>query len=397
MDRNLRLLPKWKIWGFTLCCISALYSCQWRSTQSTEPMTSVEVDSVDFAVPVRLDYAKCVKVNNYPKYKELILFVPGSQDTLATYILYPRHGQKPQRIRATDIAIAVPVQRIACFSTPQIGTLPLLGASERLVGAGALENINSPEIRKLIDDGKVVEIGRGMSENKELILMARPEVLLQDVSQKDEQDQEYVKAGIAPVLFNSWKEKNLLGRAEWLKVSAMLLGLNQRADSLFTRIEQDYHEAKRIAAQASDTIPILYGLDYKGMWYMPGEYSYPTAMFRDAALKYDYIPGEVNSTPVSFEYVFSRHRRSKIWISVMTGKIYTKADFLALNERYSYFDAAKEGGKIFLDRKRVNEWGGNDYWESGPYRPDLILKDLIKMTRPELLPDYELYYFIQLK
>lgn len=397
MTLNLHLPPKVKAWGLTLCCISALCSCQGLGNRNATSLTQVEADSLDFDFPVRLDYAKCASVNNYPGYKELILWMPGSRDTLASYILYPRHRQKPQNLRARDIAIGVPVQRIACFSTPQIGTLSLLGAPERLVAAGALNNINSPEIRKRIDAGQVVEIGRGMSENKELILMARPEVLMQDMSQQDEQDQEYIRAGIAPVLFNSWKEKDLLGRAEWLKVSAMLLGLNQRADSLFTRIEQDYHEAKRIAAQASDTIPVLYGLDYKGMWYMPGEYSYPTSMFRDAALKYDYIPGEVNSTPVSFEYVFSRHRHRKIWISVMTGKIYTKADFLALNERYSYFDAAKEGGKIFLDRKRVNEWGGNDYWESGPYRPDLILKDLIKMTRPELLPDYELYYFIQLK
>lgn len=365
------------------------------SDQSTS-QTQAELDSVDFAYPVHFAFARTLTVNNYPTYKELIIFDPGKADTLATYILYPRSGDKPTNLKGA-IPIAVPVQRIACLSTPQVGTLPLLGASDRLVGASKLENINSPEIRQRIDEGKVIEIARGMSENKESLLMARPEVVLQDLSRMDEQDMEFIQAGIVPVLFNSWKEQNLLGRAEWLKVSALLLGLNQRADSIFTRIAHDYEEARQIAASTQDTIPILYGLDYKGVWYMPGEYSYPTAMFRDAALKYDYIPGEVNSTPVSFEYVFSRHRHKKIWISVMTGKVYTKQAFTALNERYTYFDAAKEGGKIFLDRKRVNEAGGNDYWESGPYRPDLILKDLIKMTRPELLPDYELYYFIELK
>lgn len=79
----------------------------------------------------------------------------------------------------------------------------------------------------------------------------------------------------------------------------------------------------------------------------------------------------------------------------MLGNIHTMADFLALNERYGHFDAAKEG-RIFIDRKRVNEYGGNDYWESGLYRPDLLLKDLIKITRPELLPDYETSYWIEL-
>lgn len=372
-------------------------SCGHRVGSQDTVQIQSDQDSVDFAYPVHFDFARTLTINNYPTYKELIVFNPGKTDTLATYILYPRSGNKPIGLKPGAIPIAVPVQRIACLSTTQLGTLPLLGASDRLVGASKLENINSPEIRQRITEGKIIEIARGMSENKESILIAQPEVLLQDLSRMDKQDKELMQAGVTPVLFNSWKEQDLLGRAEWLKVSGLLLGLNERADSIFTRITRDYDEARQIASNTQDTIPILYGLDYKGMWYMPGEYSYPTAMFRDAGLKYDYIPGEVNSTPVSFEYVFSRHRHKKIWISVMTGKIYTKKDFTALNERYTYFDAAKEGGKIFLDRKRVNEAGGNDYWESGPYRPDLILKDLIKMTRPELLPDYDLYYFIELK
>ena len=99
---------------------------------------------------------------------------------------------------------------------------------------------------------------------------------------------------------------------------------------------------------------------------------------------------------MSFEYIFSRHKHDKVWISVMVGKGNKLADFLALNERYTAFDAANHKG-IWLDRKRVNEYGGNDYWESGPYNPHLILKDLIKITRPHLLPDYETTYFLHLQ
>lgn len=380
-----------------LSVIGLLYGCQSRVRQAGQQLVQLEADSIDFTHPVRFDYAKWVRVNNQPRHKELVILTPGTIDTLATYILYPRSSGRPKGLKATDIAIAVPVQRIACLSTPQIGALPLLGAVDRLVGASKLEDISNPEVRQHIGEGKVLEIGRGMSENKEAILMARPEVLLQDFSNVDTQDNELIDNGIVPFLFNSWKEQDLLGRAEWLKVSGMLLGLNQRADSVFSRIAEDYQESRQIAANAKDTIPILYGMDYKGTWYLPGEYSYPTAMFRDAGLKYDYVSGESNSTPVSFEYIFAHHRYAKIWVGTMGGRISTKAEFTALNERYTYFDAAKEGGKIFLDCKRMNQSGGNDYWESGPYRPDLILKDLIKMTRPELLPDYELYYFVELK
>ncbi len=376
--------------------ISLLCSCTGRVHISEQDSLAFNFDSLDFSHEVKFDYAKSIVVQNNGSYKEVVILDPNLKDTLATYLLYLRNSAPPKKKKETDIVLPVPVRRLACLSTPQVGTLPLLGASERLVGASALENINSPEIVKRIAQGQVQEIGRGMSKNTERILSIRPEVVMQDVTRLEPQDKELMGVGIIPVLFNSWKEQNLLGRAEWLKFSGLILGLNRRADSVFTQIKIDYLEARKLTQGITDTIPILYGLDYKGLWYIPGEYSYPTAMFRDAAVKYDYIPSERNSTPVSFEYVFDRHRHAKTWISVMTGKIYTKKDFLALNERYRYFDAAKEGGRIFLDRKRVNEHGGNEYWESGPYRPDLVLKDIIKITRPELLPEHELYYFIEL-
>ena len=42
--------------------------------------------------------------------------------------------------------------------------------------------------------------------------------------------------------------------------------------------------------------------------------------------------------------------------------------------------------------------GGNDFWESGSLRPDLILNDLVQMIHPELsAPGDSLYYHIELK
>ena len=36
---------------------------------------------------------------------------------------------------------------------------------------------------------------------------------------------------------------------------------------------------------------------------------------------------------------------------------YYPEDFLSMNERYQHFDAAK-AGNVWIDRKRVNEYGG---------------------------------------
>jgi len=40
----------------------------------------------------------------------------------------------------------------------------------------------------------------------------------------------------------------------------------------------------------------------------------------------------------------------------------------------------------------MNDYGGNDYWETGSLRPDLVLADLIKILHPDLLPEHELVF-----
>jgi iron complex transport system substrate-binding protein len=45
----------------------------------------------------------------------------------------------------------------------------------------------------------------------------------------------------------------------------------------------------------------------------------------------------------------------------------------------------------------VNEFGGNDYLESGVVNPDRLLEDLIAIFHPELLPDHGLFYFRHLE
>ncbi|BAL99694.1 MAG: hypothetical protein KatS3mg049_2263 [Caldilinea sp.] len=51
---------------------------------------------------------------------------------------------------------------------------------------------------------------------------------------------------------------------------------------------------------------------------------------------------------------------------------------------------------MYNNNARLNEYGGNDYWEGGLANPDVVLADLIKIFHPELLPDHELVYYRKL-
>ena len=68
---------------------------------------------------------------------------------------------------------------------------------------------------------------------------------------------------------------------------------------------------------------------------------------------------------------------------------------VAEDNRYADFKAVKNR-QVFNNNARVNEAGGNDYWEGGISNPDLVLSDLIKIFHPELLPDHKFVYYRQL-
>ena len=53
---------------------------------------------------------------------------------------------------------------------------------------------------------------------------------------------------------------------------------------------------------------------------------------------------------------------------------------------------------IFNNNHRININNiGNDYWESGISRPDIVLQDLIRIFHPELSKDNTLYYYTKLE
>ena len=63
---------------------------------------------------------------------------------------------------------------------------------------------------------------------------------------------------------------------------------------------------------------------------------------------------------------------------------------------YGEFEALKNGN-VYTFTANKGETGGVLYYELAPNRPDIVLKDIIKILHPELLPDNELYFFTQVE
>ena len=69
---------------------------------------------------------------------------------------------------------------------------------------------------------------------------------------------------------------------------------------------------------------------------------------------------------------------------------------LASNKLYADFKAFQKN-KIYSPSLKRGKTGGVLYYELATTRPDLVLKDIIKITHPNVLEDHQLYFFEQIK
>ena len=73
-----------------------------------------------------------------------------------------------------------------------------------------------------------------------------------------------------------------------------------------------------------------------------------------------------------------------------------RVEIKAADERYARFSAFINK-QVYTYNARKGAKGGSEFMELGYLRPDIILKDLVKISHPDLFPDYKLYFHRRLQ
>ena len=292
-----------------------------------------------------------------------------------------------------NAVLAVPIKSIVVTSTTHIPMVELLQEETAIVGFPYAQYISSEKTSALVASGKIKEIGKEGSLNTEILLDLQPELVVgYSVSSVDKSLTMIQKAGI-PVVYNGdWLEATPLGRAEWIKFFGLLFDKEKQADSIFNAIETNYLKAKKIALKATIKPTILSGaIMSKDIWNLPAGESFVAQFLKDANLDYLWgnTPGK-GSLSLSFESVFEKGKNADFWIA--PGYFSSKEQLLKSNQIYAEFEAFKNN-RIYTPSTKKGKTGGVIYYELAPTRPDLVLKDIIKITNPDLLPKYELTFF----
>lgn len=338
-----------------------------------------------------IKYAKGFSIQQFDGYKKLIINAPYKNSKEAfTFIL----SENPANEEINTIK--TPITSVVVTSTTHIPMLELLNVENKLVGYPNTGYISSKRTRALIDAGKVIDLGNEENINTELLLDLNPDAVIGfSINSNNKMFATIEKMGIPVILNGAWLETSPLGRAEWIKLFGVLFNKEKEADSIFNSIETNYLNAKKIVATVSKKPTVISGGLFKDIWNLPAGESFEATFLKDANTNYLWKNSEGRgSLSLNIENVYEKGKDAEIWVSP---SFYTSLDQLEkANEIYSKFNAFKTKN-IYSFSNKKGETGGLIYFELAAARPDLVLKDLIKIAHPKLMEDYQFTFFEKLK
>lgn len=297
-----------------------------------------------------------------------------------------------------DHTIRIPVRKMICMSTTHIAMMRALGADSLIAGISGSSLIYDSIVREGLRKGTIRDVGYEGSLNKELVVSLEPDLMMAyGVADPSTGNTSRLSGTGVKVFYNAdYLEEHPLSRCEWIRLFGLLTGREEKADSIFRSVSGAYRElAARVREDATSRPKVLLGAPWEDVWYVSPSDSYIGRLIEDAGGHYIYsdMTGP-NSVPYSVESVFRRAAEADLWIN--PGAAESLSEIAAGDPRLASLPLFREG-KVWNNRRRVTETGGNDYWESAVVRPDMLLRDLVSIIHPELMPAYDQFYYRMLE
>lgn len=283
-------------------------------------------------------------------------------------------------------------QRIICMSSSYIAMLDALGEMDRIAGVSGIDYIANPYI--LARKDSIKDMGAEM--NYELLIGLKPDVvLLYGIGDAQTAVTDKLKELAIPYIYmGEYLEESPLGKAEWMVVLAELTDRREKGIEIFREIPKRYDALKALADSVKERPTVMFNTPWNDSWVMPSTQSYMARLIADAGADYIYKENSSNSsTPIGLETAYGLIQKADYWINV--GSMTTLDELKAVNPKFADAKAVHDK-TVYNNNLRLTPTGGNDYWESAVVRPDVVLRDLIRIFHPELISD-SLYYYRHLE
>ena len=293
----------------------------------------------------------------------------------------------PSLKRTDATVVRVPIRNAAVFTSVQCALMVELGCPQLIGGVCEVEYIHVPYVLKGVGEGRIIDLGNGMSPNVERMMDLRPDAILTTPFENSGGYGRLERMGVPIIECADYMESSPLARAEWVRFYGRLFGRARQADSLFHAVESAYTSMKkRVASEAKERPRLLVETPQGSHWYVPGGASTMGRLYQDAGA--DYIFSAISgagSTPLSIEQILERGMDAQVWILKHHGPV----DLRQLRKDYPALARIK--APMYLCDTSTSL-----FYEETPYHPERLLQNLVNIFHPELAYPEEYSYFCPL-
>ena len=386
----------------TTACFIQCESFNSDSSVKTPPKETDHSPASEGKGSLRVDFAQNFSIENYETHTLAHIHFRSEKRGVKfdqKILLYPSGADKPEGSGKWEDAwyVEVPLTTVAANNDGEIIRLKTLGLVDNIIGMGG-GGIYDPQLRKKWEEKKIASIGynfQGMPL-AEVILTLNPDVLLLHSSShgKLESLMKLRELGINAIPQFAWAEPSILGKAEWIKFTALFFDKEKEANELFQKIVQRCEALKKMVENERPPKKafMTYFPSSQSDWSVHRNDYY--ASFLEFAGAENLLKDEGPSHQVGMnnETLLSLANEADVWITNSTSDSdWPPASYL------NSFKAYREGQVYHYQKRTRHEHDAYDWYETPEVRPDLVIEDLISIFYPGILPDHELLFFDQVR
>ncbi len=381
------------------------YQCSVNTSSSSvkddsRNLNQINTDSI--LNPVTIKYAKNFSVAYHNNYKVAhIHFSSEQRDIQFDQKIVMVHRGAPVPELAGDLTdawiLTVPLQTVAANDDGEITRLKALSLTKNIVAMGG-GGIYDPELRKRWEAKQIASIGYSFHSppQPEVILTLKPDILLLYAynHHRLESLAKLRQLGINAIPQFAWAEPSFLGKAEWIKFTAMFFNEEHKANDIFQHVDERCQELMQLAAmqESKKRAFLVYHPSDKSDWNAHRNDFY--ASFLEAAGSDNVLKdnGPTHAVGMNSEMLLSLAKDADFWfVNSVSDQSWPPANYLRSFKAY-------RNHNVYHYQKRTRyEHNAYDWYETPEVRPDLVLEDLVSIFYPELLPEHELLFFDQVE
>jgi len=311
---------------------------------------------------------------------------------LHTYVLVSADSALPDQLPAGTV-VRTPIRNALVYTSVHIGLLNNLEVLDQVGSVCDAKYMLQQSVIQRIADGRIADAGNSMSPDIERVIHLNPDAVMLSPFENSGGYGIIENLNIPIIECADYMEVSSLACAEWMRFYGILFGCQAKADSLFALIEHNYCSLRDSAMAIKEKPLLLAELKTGSAWYVPSGSSTTGRFYIDAGANYVFSNlTSSGAVPMSFESVFDAAKDADLWLFKYNRPVdMTYKQLLQENELYSQFSAFKNR-KIYACNT-----ADKLYYDEAPFRPDWLLRDLVSIVHPNLLPDYELRYYSKLK